>query len=200
MIAPRRRDARRAARGRRSSSSVPPVDLDGWLAEPAVRTRNRRESPTLEAQLWACAQTVRLRDCRVLGRLIRARIPGLRASLTFDELFRHDPFNLLEAGPTHALSGLCGRIWTVRGDFTLLSDPVEFRSWDVPGTVRVLFANWTEPTETGAALVSEVRIGAVDRRAARYVRALEPFIGAFQGLIAVEPLSIAARRAAPSEP
>jgi len=181
-----RGDARRAVRGRSSSSSVSPVDLDGWLAEPTVRTRHRRESPTLEAELWACAETVRLRDCRVLGRLIRARIPGLQASLTFDELFRHDPFNVLEAGPTHAPSGLCGRTWTVRGDFALLSDPAEFRTWEVPGTVRVLFVNWTEPTETDAALVSEVRIGAVDRRAARYVRALEPFIGAFQGLIAVE--------------
>jgi hypothetical protein len=196
MIARRRRDARRAVRGRRGSSSVAPVDLDGWLAEPTVRIRQRRESPTLEAELWACAQTVRLRDCRVLGRLIRARIPGLQASLTFNELFRHDPFNRLETGPTHALSGLCGRIWTVRGDFAVLSDPAEFRVWEVPGTVRVLFASWTEPTAKGAALVSEVRIGAVDGRAARYVRALEPFIGAFQGLVGVEPLSIAARRAA----
>ena len=196
MIPRRRRDARRSVRGRRRSSSVAPVDLDGWLAEPTVRTRQRRESPTPEAELWACAQTVRLRDCRVLGRLIRARIPGLKASLTFDELFRHDPFNLLETGPTHALSGLCGRIWTVRGDFAVLSDPAEFRVWEVPGTVRVLFANWTEPSGKGAALVSEVRIGAVDGRAARYVRALGPFIGAFQGLVGVEPLSIATQRAA----
>jgi hypothetical protein len=168
MIARRRGDARRAVRGRRRSSSVPPVDLDGWLAEPTVRTRQRRESPTLEAELWACAETVRLRDCRVPGRLIRARIPGLQASLTFNELFRHDPFNLLETGPTYTLSGLCGRIWTVRGNFAVLSDPAEFRFWEVPGTVRVLFASWTEPTEMGAALVSEVRIGAVDSRAARY--------------------------------
>lgn len=175
---------------------MPPVDLDRWLADPAVRTRHRRESAAPETVLWACASAVRLRDCRVLGRLIRARIPGLRASLTFDEMFRSDPFNLLEAGPNYTLSGLCGRIWTVRRDFTMLSDPAEFDTWAVPGTARVLFANWTEPAEGGAALVSEVRVGPVDRRAALYVRALEPFIGAFNGLIGVEPLSIAARRAA----
>jgi hypothetical protein len=174
---------------------VAPVDLDRWLAEPAVRTRHRRESPASVAELWACAATVRLRDCRVLGRLIRARIPGLRASMTFDELFRNDPFNPLEAGPAHVLSGLCGRIWTVRRDFAVLADPAEFETWAVPGTVRVLFAHWAEPADGGAALVSEVRIGPVDRRAALYVRALEPFIGAFQGLVGVEPLTIAARRA-----
>jgi hypothetical protein len=175
---------------------VPPVDLDRWLPEPALRTNHRRESPATAAELWASAATVRLRDCRILGRLIRARIPGLQASLSFNELFRTDPFNLLEEGPTYNLSGLCGRIWTIRGDFALLSQPSEFPDWHVPGTVRVLFAGWAEATESGSALVSEVRIAAVDRRAALHVRALKPFIAAFQGLVATEPLQIAAQRAA----
>jgi hypothetical protein len=35
----------------------------------------------------------------------------------------------------------------------------------------------------------------VDRRAAVYLRALEPFIAAFQGLIGLETLSLAVRRA-----
>jgi hypothetical protein len=171
------------------------VDLDRWLPEPDLRTRHRRTSNAAAEELWAAAGTVRLRDCRILGRLIRARIPGLQSGDTFDALFRNDPFNLLEEGPTHVLSGLCGRIWTVRGDFAVLSRPSEFLAWNVPGTVRVLFAQWTEPTADGSALVSEVRIGAVDRRAALYLRALEPFIGAFQGLVGVEPLTIAVRRA-----
>lgn len=177
---------------------MPPVDLDRWLTEPVLRTSHRRESATREDELWAAAATVSLRDCRVLGRLIRARIPGLHASLTFGELFRSDPFNLLEEGPTYTLAGLCGRIWTVRRDFVLLSRPAEFLTWRVPGTVRVLFASWAEPTEDGSALVSEVRIAAVDRRAALHVRALKPFISAFQGLVATEPLRIASQRAAPA--
>jgi hypothetical protein len=176
---------------------VPPVDLDRWLAEPAVRTRHRRESPAAAEALWASAGTVRLRDCRILGRLVRARIPGLEPSDTFEGLFRADPFNLLDEGPTHALSGLCGRIWTVRRDFARLSRSADFLTWRVPGTARVLFAHWAEATADGSALVSEVRIGPVDRRAALYVRALEPFITAFQGLVGVEALSVAVRRAAP---
>jgi hypothetical protein len=175
---------------------VLPVDLDRWLKEPVLRTSHRRESPTSDDELWGAAATVRLCDCRVLGRLIRARIPGLRADLTFGELFRSDPFNLLEEGPNYTLSGLCGRIWTVRRDFELLSRPAEFLTWRVPGTVRVLFASWAEPTVDGSALVSEVRIAAVDRRAALRVRALKPFISAFQGLVAAEPLRIASQRAA----
>jgi hypothetical protein len=175
---------------------LPPVDLDRWLADPLVRTSHRREAPAGEETLWASAATIRLRDCRILGRLIRARIPGLRPSMTFDQLFHGAPFNLLEEGPTYALSGLCGRIWMVRGDFDVLARPTDFLTWRVPGTVRVLFANWAVATGSGSALVSEVRIAAVDRRATLYVRALEPFIAAFQGLVATEPLGIAARRAA----
>src|SRR4051812_37674016 len=116
--------------------------------------------------------------------------------MTFEELFRGDPFNLLEDGPTYALSGLCGRIWTVHGDFATLSSPDEFLTWREPGTVRVLFANWAEATDDGPALVSEVRVAAVDRKAALEVRALEPFIAASQGVVAAEPLSIAVHRAA----
>ena len=180
---------------------MPPVDLDRWLPEPVLRTNHRRESSATAAELWESAATVRLRDCRVLGRLIRARIPGLQPSLTFPELFRSSPFNLLEAGPTYNLSGLCGRIWTMRGDFAVLSQPSEFANWHTPGTVRVLFAGWAEATESGSVLVSEVRIAAVDRKASFRMRALKPFVSAFQGLVGTEPLQIAVQRAArASEP
>ena len=117
------------------------------------------------------------------------------ASETFDELFAHKPFNVLEQGSTYRLSGLCGRIWTVRGEFATLEEPGDFLTWSVPGTVRVLFANWVEPDGAGAAIVSETRVGAVDRRGALYTRALYPFINAFQGLVAAEALSLAVRRA-----
>ena len=171
------------------------MDLDHWLHDPLIRTRHRRESPATAEALWSSAATVRLGDCRVLGRLIRARIPGLSASLSFDEMFRSDPFILLDEGPTHLLSGLCGRIWTVRRDFTVLAEPEAFRTWRTPGTARVLFASWAEPADGGSALVSEVRVAAVDRRAALYARGLGPFIAAFQGLVAIEPLSLAVQRA-----
>jgi hypothetical protein len=38
-------------------------------------------------------------------------------------------------------------------------------------------------------------VAPVDRRAARYMRALEPFIAAFQGLVGREALALAVRRA-----
>ena len=73
----------------------------------------------------------------------------------------------------------------MRGDFARAAEPAEFLTWEVPGTVRVLFANWAEPTEGG--------VGAGERGPDRRrrppggadVRALEPFIAAFQGLVGV---------------
>ncbi|MGA2757863.1 MAG: hypothetical protein ABSF58_10970 [Solirubrobacteraceae bacterium] len=170
-------------------------DLDRWLREPAVRTRHRRESSAGVDELWRAAAAVTLRDCRLLGRLITVRLPGSRPEMTFEELFRTSPFLRLAQGPDWALSGLCGRIWTVRGEFGSLDEPQAFLDWDEPGTVRVLFAHWAEPLAAGAALRSEVRVAAVDRRAGVYLRALEPFIGAFQGLVGLETLSAAVRRA-----
>ena len=173
------------------------MDLDRWLADPLIRTHHRRNAAVGPEHLWATAKEVRLRDCRVLGRLIRARIPGLRSSETFEEMFAAAPFNVLDEGPTFRMSGLVGRIWTVRGDFALLAAPEDFVTWDEPGTVRVLFANWVEETGPGpgSALVSEVRVQAVDRRAAFYTRGLGPFISAFQSLVGTEALTVAARRA-----
>jgi hypothetical protein len=171
------------------------MNLDHWLADAALTTRHRRESSSDAEQLWGAAQSVRLRDCRVLGRLVRARIPDLGAGLTFAELFRGYPFNLLEQGDGYVLSGLCGRIWTVRGDFSALERPSDFQRWAQPGTTRVLFAHWVQETATGSMLISEVRVAPVDRRASFYVRTLGPFINAFQGLVGVEALSAAVRRA-----
>jgi hypothetical protein len=171
------------------------MDLDHWLSDATVRTRHRRESTAEPARLWSAAETVRLRDCRVLGRLVRARIPDLQPDLTFSELFRTAPFNLLEQGPDYIISGLCGRIWTVRGDFAALSRPAEFLDWAEPATTRVLFAHRVVPTTSGSALLSEVRVGPVDRRAGLYVRTLGPFIAAFQGLVGVEALTAAVRQA-----
>jgi hypothetical protein len=70
--------------------------LDRWLPEPAIRTHHRRASLVGPTQLWSAALTVRLSDTRLLGRLIRWRIPGTSADQSFDELFRTYPFTVLE--------------------------------------------------------------------------------------------------------
>ena len=170
-------------------------DLDRWLSEPAVRTSHRRESAAAPQALWQAAGTVRLRDSRLLGRLVALRISGTDPDMTFASMFRSPPFMLLEDGPACALSGLCGRIWTVRGELGRLTSPGDFLDWREPGSARVLFANWVETLDGLAVLHSEVRVAPVDRRAARYMRALEPFIAAFQGLVGREALALAVRRA-----
>lgn len=172
------------------------MNLDEWVSAPAVRTHHRRRCECPPDVLWRAAGTVRLRDCRLLGRLVQARIPGLRSGSTFRAVFSAYPFRPLEEGERYQLTGLCGRIWTVRRDFGELRSPEDFRAWSKAGTVRVLFANWAEPTARGSALVSEVRVGPVDRRARLNLRTIGPFIAAFQGLVGTEALNAAVSRAA----
>lgn len=103
---------------------------------------------------------------------------------------------MLDEGPTHSLSGLCGRIWTLRRDYPPLTGPDAFRAWDEPGTARVLFAHWAEPTARGSALVSEARVEALDARARFALGVLWATVRGFERRIGGEALALAARRAA----
>lgn len=181
---------------RPSATRVTAAQLDHWLADAVVRTRHRREAPASAQRLWEAAGAVRLSQCHVLGRIVRWRIPGLTRDMTYRELFRTEPFTLLDEGDGWSLSGLCGRIWNRRREFTPLDDPEEFRSWSVPGTARVLLAHWVQPKGAGrATLFSEVRVAPVDRQARLGLRLVRPLIVASEHLIASEPLAIAAAAA-----
>ena len=170
--------------------------IDRWAGHYTVRSHHLRTAAADPATLWAAAKSVRLDDTRTLGRLVRWRIPDTPGALTFHELFQRYPFTLLEAGDTWSLSGLCGKIWTLQRDYPRLSGPDDFRTWDERGTVRVLFAHWTEPGEDGrSTLVSEARVDPVDPTARMRLRALWTVIGPFEKLVGKEPLTVAARRA-----
>src|SRR5436190_24156866 len=171
-------------------------EVERWLPEATLRVTHRREAHATPRALWDAAATVRLDDCRVLGRLVRWRIPGLPSDLTYRELFRREPFVVLKEGDCSSLSGLCGRIWTLRRDYPRLKRPEDFTQWRQPGTVRVLFAHWVQAAGSDrAAIVSQVHIAADDRGARRGIALVRPLISAFEQLIDREPLAIAARRA-----
>ena len=171
-------------------------DLKRWIADPTLSSVHRREADAPPAALWSAAGAVALSDCRILGRLVRWRIPGLPADLSYRELFRNEPFLVLEETERSSVSGLCGRIWTLRRDYPRLEDPSTFAEWDAPGTVRVLFAHWIEPADDDrATLVSEVHIEAFDAAGRRGLRLVRPLISSFERLIDREPLAIAAKRA-----
>jgi hypothetical protein len=172
-------------------------DLDRWLPEPALRVAHRRESPADAERLWAAASAVRLADAARLGRLVRWRIPGLKPDLRFDELFRSPPFIVLDGEQPGALvSGLVGRIWTLRRDYPELSDAQQFRDWSVPGTARVLFSNWVEPAgEARSALVSEVRVHAIGMQGRVGLALVRPVVAAFHDLIGSEGIGAAIRLA-----
>ena len=174
-----------------------PPDLDAWLADPAARTFHRRVARADQDALWRALGTVRLSECRVLGRIVRWRIPGEPAQVTFRELFRTDPFTVLEEGERHSLSGLVGRIWTLRRDYPKLRDVEAFRAWSRGGTAKVLIAHWVEPDSDGhSAVVSEARVGVADLQGRLGLRLVRPLIARFDPLIGTEALALAARRAA----
>jgi hypothetical protein len=181
----------------------PPIapDLDRWIDRPSVRIRHSRETSAEPADLWAAAQAVRTSETRRLGRLVRLRIPGLPADLSYAELFRSPPFLVLCEDELALMSGIVGRIWTIRRDYPVLADPDEFRHWSVRGTVRVLFANWVEPAGPhGAVLVSETRVSGGDRLARLGLAAVKPLIVASHQLIASEGLERAVRRTRLADP
>lgn len=138
---------------------------------------------------------MRLSDARLLGRLVRLRIPGLAPEITFDELFRSAPFSVLREGDGLLISGLVGRIWTLRRDYPRLHDPEEFRQWSERGTARVMFANWIEPAGLATALFSETRVQAIGVQGRVGLAAVRPLISAFHHLVGSDGIEVALRKA-----
>lgn len=168
------------------------MDLDHWLPDPVIRSTHRRASDADPDALWAAAEDVALEDTGLLGSMVRWRIPGTPGAITFRDLFRSHPFHVLDEGERWSVSGLVGAIWTVDPDYPRLASPEEFRTWDEPGTAKVLFAHWV----ADGALHSEARVGATDAGASLRLRALWVVVGGFERLIGGEALALAARRAA----
>src|SRR3954453_20320961 len=172
------------------------IDLDEWLPEPQVRGSHRRSAGATPEHLWRAAAEVRVCDSPVLGRAVRWRIPGTAAKIPFRDLLRSYPFAVLDEGTRWSVSGLCGRLWTLRRDYPRLDGPEEFLEWGGPGTARVLIAHWIEPDPEGrAALCNESRISAVDASARMRLRALWALVGGLERLVGGEALGVATRRA-----
>lgn len=171
-------------------------DLDSWLPGPQVRTCHRRSAEADADRLWRAAGKVRLSDAPVLGRAVRWRIPGTSPDVSFRDLFREYPFAVIADGAHWSVSGMCGRIWTLRRDYPRLEGADDFLAWEEPGTVRVVLAHWIEPDGAGrSSLVSEARIKPVDGQAGLRLRAVWAIVGHFERLVGSEVLSAAVREA-----
>ncbi len=126
---------------------------------------------------------------------MRWRIPGLPDGVTYAELFASPPFTVLDEGDGWSVSGLVGRIWTLRRDYPRVEGAEAFARWAEPGTVRVVFAHWVEEREGGSVLLSEARVAPVDRGAALRLRALWAVVGPWERLIGGEALARVVRTA-----
>jgi hypothetical protein len=178
-------------------------DLDSWLERPSIRVAHRRSSRVAAQDLWAAAQDVRLSDTQVLGRLVRWRIPGLPRDLRFDEMFRQPPFTVLQEDEHLLVSGLVGRIWTLRRDYPQLGSAEEFRDWSAGGTARVVIANWVAPDERDegrCVLAAEARVKPVGTQGRIGVAGVRPLVRTFGHLVGSEGIGTAVRRAERAQP
>jgi hypothetical protein len=156
----------------------------------------RRTSRAAPERLWDAARTVPLPETGLLGRLVRWRIPGIPVEIAFGEMFRRAPFTVLDESEQALVSGLVGRIWTLRRDYPPLGSPDEFREWSARGTARVVFGHWVEPAgDGGSVLVSEARVQAIGAQGRIGVATVRPLVRAFGGLVGSEGLRAAVRRA-----
>ncbi len=164
-----------------------------------LRIAHRRSSAADPDRLWQAAREVRLNDTSRLGRLVRWRIPGTTAEQSFDDLFTQSPFITLDRSDHALVSGIVGRIWTIRRDYPQLTNPEEFRSWSAAGTARVLFANWVQLGDggAGATLTAEARVEAFGVQGRIGVAMVRPLVAAFHELIGSDGIEAAVRRAAP---
>lgn len=157
---------------------------------------HRRGARVEAERLWHAAETVKVGEAPMLGRVVRWRIPGTERDMPFREVFRRYPFTVLAEGENWSVSGLCGKLWTIERDYPRLAGPDEFVAWREPGTVRVVFAHWIEADgDRRSELVSEARVEPVDRKASLRLQALWAVLGHFERLIGGEALKVAASRA-----
>lgn len=177
---------------------TPPAapELDTWLPNPAIRVAHRTSSRAEPERLWEAARAIELSDARVLGRLVRWRIPGVPPHASFETLFRCPPFTVLDEAEGLLVSGLVGRIWTLRRDYPVLEDHEEFREWSKAGTAKVVFAHWVEASDdAGSRLRSEARVKAYGAQGRIGLASVRPLIRSFQHLVASDALAAAARAA-----
>ena len=99
---------------------------------------------------------------------------------------------MLEEGDLALVSGIVGRIWTLRRDYPQLRSADEFKAWSEGGTARVVFAHWAEEgADHQAALATEARVEPVGRRGRVGVAAVRPLVRAFQPLVGSEGITAA---------
>jgi hypothetical protein len=93
------------------------------------------------------------------------------------------------------ISGLVGRIWTLRRDYPQLADREEFRHWSQSGTARVAIASWVQSRAGRATLYAEARVEAIGAQGQVGLAAVRPLVRAFEHLVSTEALRTAVRSA-----
>src|SRR5579884_1556091 len=171
------------------------AELDRWLPDPAISVSHHRRSGADADALWLAARQLRLADTHLLGRLVRWRIPGVPATGSFEELLRNPPFTVLAETERLLVSGLVGKIWTLRRDYPAIARE-RFCEWSTSGTAKVVLANWVALVGPGAAVLhSETRVRAYGAQGRLGLASVRPLVRGFEHLVGADALAAAVQRA-----
>jgi hypothetical protein len=139
-----------------------------------------------------------LRETRTLRPIIAWRLgryaPG--ADTPLRSVLASHPFHLLAEQGMVSVSGMAGKLWSLRDTFVRFDGADGFRDWAEPGFCKVVVRHEVRPEGGGgSAIDSEVRIWCTSRGAQVHFRPYWAFIGPFSRFIGSELLSAAVRRA-----
>ena len=186
-----------AARNDMRMAASPDLDRLAARARAAGRAPPRRARASAD-ELWDAATRGPARPTPgCSGASCAGGSRARRGDERFDELFREPPFMVLEDGERALVSGLVGRIWTLRRDYPQLAG--------ARGVPRLVAAGappgWCSPTgsrptgDGGAELCSEVRVQAFGAQGRIGLAAVRPLVGRFQDLVGTEGIGAAVRLA-----
>jgi hypothetical protein len=162
-----------------------------------VRTHHARVSRAPAPALWQAARSVEVRETVSLRPLIAWRLGAHapRGDEPFSAVFARHPFHLLAEDGWVTVSGLGGKLWSLRGDYATFGSPAEFRAWAPGGTCKVALRHEVREHPRGAEIVSEARVWCTSPGAWRRFRPYWAVVGPFSRFIGGELLSAAVRRA-----
>jgi hypothetical protein len=118
-----------------------------------------------------------------------------RADEPFAAVFARHPFHLLAEDGWGSVSGLGGKLWSLRGDYARFASPEAYREWAPGGTCKAALRNEVREHGAGSEIVSEARVWCTSPGAWRRFRPYWAFVGPFSGFIGGELLLAAVRRA-----
>jgi len=157
-------------------SSWPPFGIEHWLPRFDIGQRHDIAVSGSAEQALAAALVAPAAPDRLIRMLFRLR--GLEPHGSIREFMATNGFTVLEETTTTFVVGLVARRRRIP-----LADAAAWRQASFPGSIKIAADFRAEPQASGARLITETRVAAMDRQALRVFRLYWLVVGPFSKLI-----------------